>query len=102
MSLPDEACRFDFSAHPSAMWYIEFRENMNLNEFLLLDERHTLSPDEAQELNLALSTKAMSDIPEEHRVRVADYLAVALNMGSVEPGLIRSIEGLLQDLQQDR
>ena len=75
---------------------------MNLNRYLILEEEHTLSSDEVQALNADISAKGLSDIPEKHRERVADYIVAALNMGTVEPDLVPSIEGLLQDLQQGR
>jgi hypothetical protein len=74
---------------------------MNLNKYMSLNEEHTLSPDDAQALNSDLAFRSPSDIPEEYRPRVADYIVVALNMGSVERQLIPSMEKLLQSLQQD-
>ena len=67
---------------------------MNLNRYLILEEEHTLSSDEVQALNADISAKGLSDIPEKHRERVADYIVAALNMGTVEPDLVPSIEGL--------
>jgi hypothetical protein len=74
---------------------------MNLYNYILLDEEHTLSPDDAQALNADLSSRSPSEIPEEHRSKVANYIVVALNMGSVEPQLIPSLEKFLQGLRQD-
>jgi hypothetical protein len=74
---------------------------MNLNKYMSLNEEHTLLPDEVQALNADLAVRSPSDIPEEYRPRVTDYILDVLNMGSVEPPLIPSIEKLLQGLRQD-
>ena len=74
---------------------------MDLSEFILLDEEHTLSPDDAQALNLDLSAKISSGIPKSYRQRVADYLLAALNMNSIDPNLVPNIEKLLHDLHKD-
>lgn len=74
---------------------------MNLDKYLSLDEEHTLPPDEAQTFNADLSCRSLSEIPEEHRSRVADYIVTALNLRSVEPQLIPSMDKLLQGLRQD-
>ena len=75
---------------------------MNLSQYAALDEEHVLSPDDVQSLNLDLSTKALSDIPKDYRMRISDYLVAALNMGSIDPHLIPGIEELLQRLQQEK
>ena len=78
---------------------------MNLNKYMSLDEEHKLSPDlspdDVQALNAYLAVRSLSEIPEEYRLRVADYIVVALNMESVVPQLIPGLERLLQDLRQD-
>lgn len=74
---------------------------MDLSKYIALDEEHVLSADDVQALNLDLSARAGSDIPEGYRRRVADYLVAALNMGAIEPNIIPSIEQLLRSLQQE-
>jgi hypothetical protein len=74
---------------------------MDINKYMSLDEEHTLSPDDVQALNADLAGRSPSEIPEEHRPRVADYILAALKSGSVEPRLIPSIDKLLQGLGQD-
>ena len=74
---------------------------MNFDEYMSLNEEHRLSPDDAQELNADLAVRSPSEIPDEHRSKVADYIVAALNMGSIEPRLIPSIEKLLQGLRQE-
>jgi hypothetical protein len=76
--------------------------SMNLIEYMMLDEQHALSADDLQSLNSDLSVRSRSDIPEEYKDRVADYIIAALNMEAVEPKLVPSIQKLLQDLQQDK
>lgn len=73
---------------------------MNLSKYMSLDEEHTLSSDDVQALNVDLAVRSPSEIPEEYKPRVADYILKVLNMGSVEPRLIPSIEKLLQGLRQ--
>jgi len=80
---------------------VMMRKDMNLNKYISLDEEHKLSPDDVQALNADLSARALSEIPEECKPRVAEYIMAALKWGTVEPQLIPSLERLLQDLQQD-
>mgnify|MGYP003116971935 CR=1 FL=1 len=46
---------------------------MTLDQFLSLAETHTISPDEAQSLNMSLSKASVDDIPEQQRGVVLDY-----------------------------
>ena len=63
----------------------EHRKIMNLNRYLILEEEHTLSSDEVQALNADISAKGLSDIPEKHRERVADYIVACLLYTSPSP-----------------
>lgn len=78
------------------------RWKMNLIEYVNLDEIHTLWTEDVQSLIADLSTKSHSDIPEEKKERVADFLVAVLNAGAVARTMIQSIEKLLQDLQRSK
>lgn len=72
---------------------------MDLNAFLSMDGEFSLSSDEARQLNRILSTASLLDIPQDSRVKVSDYLIMALNMNSVENHLIDKLDNLLKQLQ---
>lgn len=72
---------------------------MTLDQFLSLAETHTISPDEAQSLNMSLSKASVDDIPEQQRSVVLDYLVVALNMNSVDPKIAPSLDDLRTNLE---
>jgi hypothetical protein len=72
---------------------------MNLEEFIALDEEHTISPSDAQSLNDCLARISAESIPTGYRGRVADYLATALNMKSVSQETVARLESLLGNLQ---
>lgn len=74
---------------------------MTLVEFLNLGETHQLSPEQAQALNQNLGSVDINDIPPQHRARVLDYLVVAINMGSVAPNVLASLDKLRQSLESD-
>lgn len=73
---------------------------MTLDQLLSLAEAHTISPDEAQSLNMCLSKASVDDIPEQQRGVVLDYLVVALNMNSVEPQILASLDDLRTELEE--
>ena len=73
---------------------------MTLDQFLTLAETHTISPDEAQSLNMSLSKASVDDIPEQQRAVILDYLVVALNMNSVEPQIAASLDDLYTELEE--
>ena len=72
---------------------------MLLVDFLNLPDEHSLSADDAQSLNRALATTKIDEIPEEHRVRVREYITVALVIDTVPEEYKPSIEKLLLQLQ---
>lgn len=72
---------------------------MTLNEFLNLDEAHEISSNQAKNLNEELSRTAVTDIPENHRQRVSEYLLCALNMDAVSSDIIPSLEQLRLSLE---
>jgi hypothetical protein len=72
---------------------------MNLEQFIALDEGHTISSQDAQSLNDCLARTSAESIPTDQRGRVADYLATALNMESVSQETVARLESLLGNLQ---
>jgi hypothetical protein len=72
---------------------------MNLEEFIALDEEHSISSQDAQSLNDCLARTSAESIPTDQRGRVADYLATALNMKSVSQETVARLESLLGTLQ---
>ena len=72
---------------------------MNLKKFLALDEEHTIASHEVQSFNSDLASTPAENIPNSHRVRVADYLVAALNMKSVDDDIRTNLELLLGELQ---
>lgn len=72
---------------------------MNLEEFIALDEEHSISSQDAQSLNDCLARTSAESIPTDQRGRVADYLTTALNMESVSQETVARLESLLGNLQ---
>lgn len=58
-----------------------------------------LSPEQAAELNSWLSRTSSSELSMEDGRNVADYIATALNMNSVDEDLRLGLEALLKALQ---
>ncbi|WP_143101630.1 hypothetical protein [Stigmatella aurantiaca] len=72
---------------------------MMLSDFLALPDEHTLSTDDAQALNEALSKAELKDIPSEKHSLVIDYLKVALLNGAVAPNIQDDLRRLLVKLK---
>lgn len=72
---------------------------MNLEKFLGMPAGHTMTWEQAAELNGALAQVSDLEFTPEQRSRIADYLTTALNLGSVEPGLVPALDALLVLLQ---
>ena len=72
---------------------------MLLNDFFQLPNNHTLSPEEAHRLNKELATTSATEIPDEHRDRVRDYLLAALNFNSVSADSQPGMDKLLSELE---
>ncbi len=77
----------------------EPKENMKFEQFLSMGNGETMTPQQAHELNQALACAAASDFSQGQRSRIADYIATALNMNSVEADLVPSLDALLLSLQ---
>ncbi len=73
---------------------------MNLEEFIALKDKHTISSKDAQSLNDCLARTSAESIPSDNRGRVADYLVTALNMRSVSQETFARLESLLGNLQK--
>jgi len=72
---------------------------MMLSDFLALPDFPSLSPDDVQELNEALSKAELKDIPSEKHSLVIDYLDIALLYGSVAPNIQDDLSRLLEELK---
>jgi hypothetical protein len=73
---------------------------MTLEEFIALQEEHTITSREAQYLNDCLARTSAESIPSDRRGRVAEYLVSALNMKSVSEETVARLETLLDNLQK--
>jgi hypothetical protein len=73
---------------------------MEITQFLNMSDGDEISPQQAFELNQHLARALVSDIPAEQRNQVADYIATALNMSSVDADLVPALDALLASLQQ--
>ncbi|MGS0827554.1 CD1375 family protein [Shewanella sp. 0m-8] len=72
---------------------------MMLFKLFSLKNACSLDADECQQLNLALSSKTIEDIPEDYRELVKDYLIPALNINSVDHSIKGKLDELLIQLQ---
>lgn len=72
---------------------------MMLSDFLALPDEHTLSADDVQALNEALSKAELKDIPPEKLSLVIDCLEVALLHGAVTPNIQDDLRRLLVELK---
>lgn len=75
------------------------RPAMRLNDLLELPNGHSLSAEDVQGLNEALSAAELKDIPLEKRSLVADYIEVAFLHGTVAPELKDALNKLLEQLK---
>jgi len=74
---------------------------MKLEQFLNLDETHTLSSEEVQALNYNLSIVKLKNIPIKHRSRVLDYIVNALNFHAVSPDIVATLDELRLSLEDN-
>lgn len=72
---------------------------MTLSDSLALLDEGTLSADEAQAVNEALSKAELKDIPPEKHSQVLDYLQAAFSSHSVEPNIQDNLDRLLEKLR---
>ena len=56
---------------------------------------------QAEKLNKELATISVNDIAVVDRPKIADYLATALNLNSVDESLVDSLDSLLQCIQEE-
>lgn len=74
---------------------------MNLNDFLHLPIGRSVSTDDAQALNKALSEIELRDIPPEKYSLVADYIDFAFLHGTVATNLSDALNNLLDQLKAE-
>jgi len=60
-----------------------------------------LSADECGEINKVLAVTEIEEIPKEQLENVKDYLLTALNMNSVDKDLVKGLEALLKQSQEN-
>lgn len=74
--------------------------NSRISQLLSMTDGDVLSPEQAAELNLQLSRTSTSEFSPEDSRNIADYIATALNMDSIDVDIRPSLESLLEALQR--
>jgi len=74
---------------------------MNIDQFLSMQDDEIMTAAQAEKLNKELATISVNDIAVEDRPKIADYLATALNLNSVDESLVDSLDSLLQYIQEE-
>jgi hypothetical protein len=72
---------------------------MKITQFLEMSDGEEMTPQQAFELNQHLARATVTDIPEENHRQVADYIATALNMNSVDTAIVPKLDTLLESLR---
>ena len=75
--------------------------NTLINKLYQVKKGGDLSSQDCHRINAELSIMKAEDIPNEQRQNVVDYLIAALNCQSVQPLLVRQLDVLLQELQEN-
>lgn len=75
---------------------------MNLDDFLAIEDVHTVTSEQVQILNHHLSATSHLDIPGDKMERVRDFLIMSLSMEAVEPALVPRLTQLLAELQESQ
>lgn len=74
---------------------------MNIDQFLSMQDGEIMTAAQAEKLNKELATISVNDIAVVDRPKIADYLAIALNLNSVDESLVDSLDSLLQCIQEE-
>jgi len=74
--------------------------NKDLQILYRIKDGGKINADECAIINKALAAAKIGEIPNDQLENVIDYLASSLNMGSVDPSLIKDLEKLLEILQK--
>jgi len=74
---------------------------MNTDQFLSMQDGEIMTAAQAEKLNKELATISVNDIAVVDRQKIADYLATALNLNSVDESLVDSLDSLLQCIQEE-
>lgn len=74
---------------------------MNTDQFLSMQDGEIMTAAQAEKLNKELATISVNDIAVVDRQKIADYLATALNLNSVDESLVDSLNSLLQCIQEE-
>lgn len=79
-----------------------FKEIVQIDDFLRMEDGDCLTNEQSQALNRALCKIQLEDYAGAQHSQIADYLVTALNMASVSSEDIPILEALLTSLQKSR